>query len=135
MDRVWLAKKLSLQKINIIAVPLKVRGIGSSKHKLEEFVLITIYIPGLDQESTEIYAFINFKLHPIDGWKANILVDNDVLYTKSFAINFFNASIYIHNCGIKIGINTKHQSEFLKRKILINDSTFVSPQLETLIAF
>lgn len=62
MDRDWLAKNLPLQKISIIPVPLKVRGIGALKHELKDFTLTTIYILGIDEKDCEIYVSISYKL-------------------------------------------------------------------------
>lgn len=44
MDRTWLMKKHQIQKISVIPVPLKVKGISTSKHKLGKFVLVALYI-------------------------------------------------------------------------------------------
>lgn len=54
MDKIWLAKKHPFQKISILPVPLKVRGIGTSRYKSEEFTFITFYMPGLDQRGSEV---------------------------------------------------------------------------------
>ncbi len=48
VDKTWLAKKHPSPKISTMPVPLKVRGIGASRHESEEFALTALYIPGLD---------------------------------------------------------------------------------------
>lgn len=53
VDKTWLAKKHPSQKISTMPVPLKVRGIGASRHESDEFALTALYIPGLDQEGSE----------------------------------------------------------------------------------
>lgn len=67
MDRDWLAKKLSSQKISIMPVPLKVRSIGALKYKSRDFALTTIDIFGIDKKDCEVYASISCKLHLVDG--------------------------------------------------------------------
>lgn len=62
---------------------LKVRGIGTSRDKLKEFAFIAFYILGLDQESLKIYAYINYKLQLVESLKINMLVRNNILYTKN----------------------------------------------------
>ncbi len=88
-------------------VLLKVRSIGASKHKLKNFALTTIYIPGIDERGQEVYASISCKLHLVNGLKANMLVGNDVLYTEGFAINLSTFFALIHSCGVKIDINAR----------------------------
>lgn len=55
-------------------VPLKVRGIDESRHKSEEFALIALYILGLDQKNSEVYAYIKCELYLVEGLKANMLI-------------------------------------------------------------
>lgn len=114
MDKAWLAKKPSSQKINAIPIPLKVRGISTSQYKLEEFALVAIYIPGLNQNCAEVYAYIRCELYLVEGLKANILIGNNVFYIKSSLINLADASAHIPSYGIDITISARYHSEFLK---------------------
>lgn len=88
-------------------VSLKVRGIGDSKHKSGDFALASIYIPGIDKKSREVYTSISCELHLVDGLKVNMLVYNDVLCTEGFAINLSTTSALIHRCSMKININAR----------------------------
>lgn len=116
-------------------VPLKVKGIGTSKHKLDHFALTILYILGINKKSHKIYVSITYKLHLVDRLKANMLVKNDMLCTESFAITFYNSSTLIHSYSIKIDINTKQHSKFLKHRTLTNTSTIIPPHSEALVAF
>lgn len=86
-------------------VRLGVRGIGASKHMSEKFAFTIIYISSIDKNGRKIYVCINRKLHLIDGLKANILIGNNVLCIKSFAINRSTSSTFIYNWDIKIDIS------------------------------
>lgn len=88
-------KKKPKPKISAIPVLLKVRNIGASKHKSREFALTTFYIPGFNYDQRKVYIYIKCKLYLIEGLKANMLIGNNILYTKSFLINLLNFSIYI----------------------------------------
>lgn len=81
VDRNWLAKKLLSQKISTILAFLKIRDIGTSKHKSVDFNIIMVYIPGIDGKGHEVYTSITYKLYLVDRLKANILVRNDILFT------------------------------------------------------
>lgn len=112
-------------------MPLKVKKIGTSKHNLEKFALFTLYILGLNKENSIIYLCIKLKLHMINSLKANILISNNIFYTKSFSIDFVNISTQIASYAIDIVINTRHYFKFLKRRVLINIAIFfyLSPKL------
>lgn len=89
-------------------VPLKIRGIGASRHNSKKFAIIAFYVPGLDQRGSEVYIYIQCKLYLIESLKANMLIGNNVLCIKGFTINFASASAHILSCGVTIVINTKN---------------------------
>ena len=133
VDKAWLVKKHLSQKISTMPVPLKVRGIGASRHESGEFAFTALYMPGLNQEGSEVYAYVQCKLHLVDGLKANMLIGNDVLYTESFTINLASASAHILSCGVTIVINARNHSQFLKRNVLANTTTFIPLKSEALV--
>lgn len=114
---------------------LKVKGIGASRHKLEEFVLTTLYISGLDQRNTDVYACVKCKLHLIEGLKANMLIRKNFFYIEGFIINLASTSANILSYGMTIVVSARNHSQFLKRNVLANTTTFVSAKFEALISF
>lgn len=64
-----------------------------------------------------------------------MLVSNDVLYIEDFAIYLFISSPLIHSCGMKININARQHSKFLRYRALASTPTTIPPCLETLVAF
>ncbi len=135
VDRDWLTKKLPSQKISTMPVPLKVRGIGASKHESGHFALTTLYIPGTDEKGREVYASITCELNLVDRLKANMLVGNDVLCTEGFAVNLYNSSALIHSYGVRIDINARQHSEFLRHRALASAPTIIPPHSEALVTF
>ena len=135
VDKTWLAKKYPSQKISTMPVPLKVRGIGTSRHESIKFVLTALYIPGLDREGSEVYACIKCKLHLVEDLKANMLIGNNIFCTEGFTINFASASTHILSCGVTIIINARNHSQFLRRNVLADTTTFIPPKSEALINF
>lgn len=106
-----------------------------SKYKSGYFALTMLYFLGTDEKSREVYASITCELHLVDGLKANTLVENDVLCTEGFAVNFYNYSALIYSCGVKIDISARQHSEFLKYRALASASTIIPPRSEALVAF
>ena len=88
-------------------VPLKVKDINASKHKLRDFALTPIYIRDISKKCHIVYTSISCELHLVDRLKANMLMNNNMLCIKSFAINLFTSSTLIHSYGMKIDINAR----------------------------
>ena len=128
VDKTWLAKKHSSQKISTMPVPLKVRGIGTSRHESNEFALTALYIPGLDREGSEVYACIKCKLHLVEDLKANMLIGNNIFCTEGFTINLASAFAHILSCGVTIVINARNHLQFLRRNVLADATTFILPK-------
>ena len=56
IDKSWLSRHLPGQKISTMFIPLKVRGIGASKHESDEFAALFLYFPGKDGSGKLVYA-------------------------------------------------------------------------------
>lgn len=135
MDKNWLIKKFPSQKISTIPVLLKVRGIGASEHESGQFALTMLYIPGIDEKGRKVYASITCELHLVDRLKENMLMENDMLCTEGFTVNFYNSSALIHSCGVRIDISARQYSKFLRYRALASTSTIIFPHLEAQVAF
>lgn len=105
-------------------VPLKVKVLAFQSMS-QETLLLTIYIPDINKKGREVYASISFKLHLIDGLKANMLIGNNVLCTEDFAINFSTFSAFIYSRDVKIDINVREHSKFSSQKVLANSPIIV----------
>lgn len=78
-----------------MSILLKVRGISISKHELEKFTLIMLYILGFDQGDLKVYTYIKYEVHLINSLKINKLIDNNKLCIMDFLINLSNSSAHI----------------------------------------
>ena len=135
VDKTWLAKKHPFQKISTMPVPLKVKGIGTSRYESNKFAFTTLYILGLDQEGSEVYAYIKCKLYLVEDLKANMLIGNNIFCTEGFTINLASAFAHILSCEVTIVINARNHLQFLRGNVLTDATTFTSPKSEALINF
>lgn len=102
VDCAWLFEKVLTEKILKMATLLKVKGIGSSRHKLNEFVSISLYFSDIKSTNRPAYAHIHRELYIVEGLKANLLVDNNILATERVIIDLANKSITISSCQVTI---------------------------------
>lgn len=116
-------------------MPLKVKGIGVSKHESEKFALTGLYILSFNQEGLEIYTCIKYKLYLIEGLKINMLIGNNVFYTKGFSINLANVFTHIPSYGVDIVISAQYHSKFWKHKVLANTTTSILSKFKAFVPF
>ena len=63
-----------------MASPLKVRGLGTSKHKTFEYITTPLYLPAVQKDTSKtILACFRREIYIIDDLRAKILIGNNVL--------------------------------------------------------
>ena len=90
-----------------MAIPLKVRGIGTSKHKTDKYVLELLYFPAISNKGQHMVACICHELHIVDNLRANILIKNDIIGVKGMIIDIAKEKAYILDCKATIPITAK----------------------------
>ena len=66
--------------------PVSVGGVGPGKHSLVDYTTIDLYLPRVNWR----IAAITYKVHVVDGLKARMLIDMDILRRKSVTIDTGN---------------------------------------------
>lgn len=112
---------------------LKVRGIGVSKHKSEEFPALFLYFPGKNNVERLVYASVRCEIHLVDGLRANLLIENDIMSPENFVIDIDKRSTLIGSCKVTIPISVRQRGQFLMRKLLTSEVSVVSPWSEVMI--
>ena len=70
-----------------MASSLRIRGVESIKHEIDEYVTISIYMPETDAEGNNVLASFNRELHLIDDLRAKMLIGNDILGPEEIFID------------------------------------------------
>lgn len=107
VDRHWLLKHLSDQKIDTMSIPLKVRGIGVSKHKSSEFAVLLWYFSSQNNIRDLIYILLQCETHFVHGLYANLLISNNIISPEAMVINFVKKIMHIGTCRVIIDMNAK----------------------------
>ena len=115
--------------------PLKVKGIGTSKHKSAQFAEVSLFFPGESNEGQRVYASIRCKLHLVEGLRANILIGNNILTPESFVINIGLGHALIESCRVKITIKARQRGQFLKKRLFAEKDGVITPRSETIVPF
>ena len=78
IDRQFFKERCPLIKINIIILPISVRGIGSNYHSTNEYMLLEIFLLN-KRERKEGLAKIVRKVYLVDKLKAKMLFRTDII--------------------------------------------------------
>lgn len=134
VDKHWLLKRLPNQKISIMSTPLKVRGIGASKHESSEFAALSLYFPSKNSVGDLVYPAIRCEIHLVESLRANILVGNDIMSSEAMVINLGKKTAIIGTCGVSIDVNATQRGQFLTRKLLTNQDSVIPPRSKAMIS-
>ena len=133
IDREWLKRQLPDVKIHKMAVALKVRGIGSSRHKTDEYITEPLYFPALSKADESIIACIRRELHIIDNLRVNLLIGNDILGAEGFVLDMAQGRAYIPGCGATIRITSRPRGQFISRVLHAESHIIVPPRSQRII--
>ena len=132
IDRAWLFSLLPDVSISKMATPLKVRGVGSSRHKTSEYVTIPIYLLG-QVEGKEVLAYFRREMYLIDDLRAKMLLSNDILGPEGFIIDVANSKAYISSYNVAVPMSARQRGQFITRNIHAKEMSLVPPHSEILI--
>ena len=134
VDKHWLLKRLPNQKINTMSSPLKVRGMGASKHESSEFAALSLYFSGKNNVGDLVYAALQCEIHLVEGLYANLLIGNDIRSPEAMVIDLGKKTALIDACKVTINVNTKQRGQFFARKVLTSQDSVIPPRSEALIS-
>lgn len=98
---------MSYHKIESIANPLYIRGIGTVIYFLKDFIHVPFYLPIISNSGKLVLAEIKKEIYLVKRLRAKILVDNDILISESFVLDLLNKKATIFSCDTKIQILIK----------------------------
>lgn len=133
IDRDWRARQAPDTVVSKMTSPLKVRGVGSSKHETSEYITQDLYFPGTDAKGNEVLACIRRELHIVDELRAKMLIGNDIIGLEGIVIDVANKEAYIGSCKTKIKVTAHPRGEFVRRKIHVKSNTTVPPHSDVIL--
>lgn len=114
--------------------PLKVRGIGASKHKSGEFTTLSLYLLGRNNAGQLVYASLTCEIYLVKDLGANLLIRNDIMSPEDFVLDVKEKKTLINSCEVTISIDARQQGQFLAKKLLISQETVIPPYSKAMIS-
>ena len=122
IDRQWLADLLPDLAIKRMSSPLRVRGVGTSKHETNEFAIVPVFLPG-KKDGKQVLACIRREVHIVDDLRVKMLIGNDVIGPEGIVVDIANETARIGSCNTDIKINACQRGHYVKRTILAQSTT------------
>ncbi len=134
IDRAWLLSEIPNVEISKMAFPVSVRGLGTSRHQTDEYVLVPFYCPGVDENGQKALACIRRELHIVDDLRAKMLIGNDIVGAERFVIDVANSKASIGSCNIEVPIEARQRGQFTRRNVHAKLATVVPPRSELIVS-
>ena len=77
--------------------------------------------------------YLRRELYIVDNLRIKILIKNNIIKSKEIIINIINKKVRINSYSITINIIARFRGEFIRRKIYIKVSIFVSSHSEIML--
>ena len=77
--------------------------------------------------------YLRRELYIVDNLRVKILIKNNIIKFKEIVVNIVNRKVRINNYNITINIIARSRGEFIRRKIYIKASIFVSSYSEIML--
>ena len=103
------------------------------RHESNQFAELSLFFPGENGKGEMVYASIKCKLHLVKGFRANILIGNNILTLEGFVINIGLGHAVIGSYGVKIMIRARQRGQFLRKRLLAKKDGVVPPRFEVII--
>ena len=102
------------------------RKISNNVIKNDEFVIIKIVFKDVNNKEYSIKNVITMKLHVINDFDANFLLNNNILISKNMIVDLHHRKLIINNCeNLKISIKMKTRKNFHVKRILRVKQTYI----------
>ena len=131
INRAFLKKQTSNAHIRTMITSLIVRDLKIIKHKINEYVIISIYIYDKDDviEKSIRACFIK-KMHIVDDFKINILIENDIDEFENISISFKNKITHINNYEMIVSLKVRIIEVIIDKSIHLRKTTIISFKIE-----
>lgn len=101
------------KSVRIMTTKITIRDIDFEKHRTKKYVISFIFFREKNSAKREIRLCIRKKIHLMNDFKANILIETDVFISEKFILNFEKKIVIIKNCVVTVSIIAKRHFKFI----------------------
>ena len=115
IDRIFIPITVKVKKM---IIKILIRDLKFKIHHFDEYAIYIFYMKDVLLDNTRVFAQITREIHIVDDFKANMLIEADILTSKRIIIDFVTQFIKIDSYrDIVVSINSRARFESIKRTI------------------
>ena len=131
VDRVFYKEQISKNTIRTMIISLKIRELDTNRHENWKYVICDIHFADTKAKNDKSVTFVlRRKIHLMNNFKINMLIDNDVFDFENIIINSIKKQTHIINIDVIISLNIRSSKISIQRFVHIRKITVISLQFE-----
>ena len=112
-------------KIQQLISSISIRKINDKLIKINDFVLVDLFIIDVDSIDKFITVVIIAKIHLINNFDVNMFIEINVLKSQKMTLNFNSNKFIINNCDVQIDINSIIRFKSNVKRIIRNQKIYI----------
>ena len=112
-------------KIQQLASSISIRKINDKLIKINDFVLINLYIIDVDFIDKFTIAVVTAEVHLMNKLDVNMLIDVNVLKSQKMTLNFDINKFIINNCDVQANIDSIIRFKLYLKRIIRNQKVYI----------
>lgn len=111
IDENYIKKKIKNLIVKTIITSISMRKLKTIKHITNQYAVLLIYFSETNSSKQSVTTVIIRKVHLINDFKVNFLIDNDILDSEKIDIFNSTESANIASCNVTISIIIKTETQ------------------------
>lgn len=112
---------------------ITIRDLGISKHKIDEYVIVSFYMIEKNDEENEIRTMFRREIHLMNDLKTNIFIEINIISFKKIVVDFIIRTTRIESCKIIVSIKIRISSNIILKLIHFRKLITISSRSKLLV--
>ena len=106
-------------------MPIIVQEIGTNKYIINEYTIVDMHLQGLKNRKSAV-AILYCEDHLVKDFKANFLIENDILGSEKVKIDLEKDETHLGSCQVTILLSIKNKSMLIHKPIYLKKPIVIS---------
>jgi len=112
---------------------ITIRNLNNIKHCIDKYAIVLIFFLEIKNDK-QVFAKITCKMHLINNFKTNMLIENNVIDFEKIVINIVSKFVYIKSCIVIVNLKVKTICTIVYKRVYVKKVVNVSSKLEITIS-
>lgn len=132
-DRLFFKAQALDARIRIMTTLVTIRDLEISKHQIDEYVIVSLYMIEKNKQENEIRTMFCREVHLVNDLKANILIDMNIMSFESIVVDSSTRIARIESCKIIVLVEIRTSNNIISKSIHLRKSIIISSRMKFLV--